>query len=331
MAELKILETKTVAGELFRRRRDPDGSALGNVHDYGNTNPSTLPYDFLLYDFDIDWDKRKPAHEARLDEVVATIMKSPSVAWDIHIDGYASTTGDPKHNEKLSNMREEEVKGYLLGKKLGTAAGAPSITYPAFFHGFAKTTKGHGEWKWGRSVRVAITRKGVPPPPPKDLPNWEVGLSDSKSGSFQIRVEGATSLGYTTPVGVLISSNAMRLIIWDTKNNLAADYLYTGLEGGLSIPGTWLPSVSYTKGGKWKFFMTTQEIKVTEFAGLAAFNGGSAVAKSFNLLAMRGLPKGVMTVPAEIPLDTGLTIGVPATASGPGRMNSVSSSYKFFG
>lgn len=330
MAELKILETRTVAGELFRRRRDPDGSALGDTHDYGNTNPSTFPYDFLLYDFDIDWDKRKPAHEDMLNAVAATIMKSPSVAWDIHIDGYASSTGDPKHNVKLSNMREEEVRGYLLGKKLGTAAGAPSITYRFDFHGFAKTEKGHGEWKWGRSVRVAITRKGVPPPPPKDLPNWEAGLSGSKSGSFKIKAKGATSLGYTTPIGAQVSSNVMRLIIWDTKNNLAADYLYTGVEGGLSIPGKWLPSVSYTTAGEWVFFMTTEEIKVTEFAGLAAFNGGSAVKKSFNLLAMRGLPKGVMTAPPEIPLDTGWTIGVPATGSGPGRMNLLSS-YKFFG
>jgi outer membrane protein OmpA-like peptidoglycan-associated protein len=157
-------------GTGFRRRPTvPHGDVVSLV-----STPDKR--DILLIDFDIDDDTLKPAHIAALDNLLKFMAedfgrrRGPGKRWTIHIDGRASRTGTSEHNRSLSRNRAAQVQRYLCFHLFDHVRATDqlefesSVDFNTEFHGFDEAVQ-PGESARERSVRVAVTRPGITPPP----------------------------------------------------------------------------------------------------------------------------------------------------------------------
>lgn len=335
MSDLKVIETKTINGEVFRRRQDPKDNPLGETTPYSTPDPAAHPFDELLWDFDIDWDALKTVHKTWLNKVIDFIAKSASALWVIRIDGYTSSTGGEFHNGKLSELREKSVETYLRDG-LKKFAGSPSIAYDPDWHGFTQT-KVVGEHPRGRSVRVAISKQGVPPPPAKALPIpnlGEAGISIQGMGKdFKIKFQvGLSGTVLPSKFGLSLNIDVIVAQIWNWVSNITAYYIYLGEATAWSPPLKTWPPVSVTLTGDWSKPFTTVggAVRVTDFGGHAAFGSIGALKKSRNAFTMWGLPAGITHFPSPIMWPTGITLGVGADI-GNGRLILISKEQKYSG
>ena len=123
--------------------------------------------------------------------------ESTEPLWLIGVDGFATHTGTAKHNQALSQVREENTFNYINQHLFDNVRAVDAerfesrIVRDPKFHGFNKTTV-EGENPLGRSVQVLMKRPNLPPskqvpeqPPKKDLCprsiHWEARITSSLS------------------------------------------------------------------------------------------------------------------------------------------------------
>jgi hypothetical protein len=94
--------------------------------------------------------------------------------------------------------------------------------------------------------------------------------------------------------------------IWDPGNSLTSFYVYFAGGGGRFVR---LP-LSATLEGPWNDFSVTGGMSVNQFGGACRFTSGGAGPWTSNYINMMGLPPGIATIPASIPISTGFTIGL---------------------
>ncbi|MCS6789843.1 MAG: OmpA family protein [Bacteroidia bacterium] len=105
--QLMILDTHLI--------RIPDTVALIDDHTYSiflNTAQLQRPYVLENLEFPTNSAEIPPESYARLDFIASFLSKYPFVT--LHVEGHTDATGDPAYNRKLSEMRAENIRRYLL-------------------------------------------------------------------------------------------------------------------------------------------------------------------------------------------------------------------------
>jgi hypothetical protein len=242
-----------------------------------NINPQVSAggrYDLwkFLANFDIDGDALKIEHTNWLDASLIRRDNSQRGRW-VFLRGWASRTGDPGHNDRLSLRRVDNVRGYLLryGFSLTHITGSDYV-------GELWSNDGPDENWQQRAVEVIVSPDRLYPPPPPHSHVIELdatAITGRLSRHFKIRVLGSLQLGAAA------AGNGIVFEIWDTTYGLACRYLYFGLGAGLSIPGG--PHALETleqlakpvevgmslagRSGNWHYFSTRAHVEVDNFAG----------------------------------------------------------------
>lgn len=148
--------------------------------------PSPNPIDELLYNFAIDSFELRSEHERFLDHVVAFVDLPGSGPFTVSIDGFASRTGTAKHNQKLSEDREQAVENYIRAHTKAFDGGRAN-KINRNFHGF--TDSPPGEKETFRSVRIVVHPPAAPPIP-VPVPPAPPPLSTKAIGAFQVDLIG---------------------------------------------------------------------------------------------------------------------------------------------
>ena len=296
--------------------------------------PSEKPEDrdVLLYDYDINDHRLKPAHKATLDQLLKFMAEdaaqrlSSGQRWTVSIDGFASRTGTAQHNKLLSEKRADCVERYLRFNLPSELIGitADIVLFNRNFHGFDKTTV-PGENPLGRSVRVAVHRPGRVPGPIKLPPAKTPGTATQ----FKIGLLGVVSLG----VGAF-ASDAVVFEMVDLENKKAAFFLYLGAGAGVGINLASIakliknlrpkllkdiltklkpPDISRTTAGPLICFKTTLPIRLSGFAGEATFTQVNPLISSDAILFFKSRPFVTLTstrnktIPTPVRVATGTT------------------------
>lgn len=259
----------------------------------------------LLYNFDFD-DMRseqvKAEHALFLSDHVAPLLRDDQ--GHIWLRGSASQIGAATYNQVLSKKRVERVAHFLAGRGVNPS----QMQLEAVGEQFASKTKVDDERD--RSVAFIVLPKipGDQPPPP------EVPSKPLVSQRFKVRMLGGGA--FSKPGKVLklkpsagVAVDVIAFQIWDTTNNLASIYVYTG--GGAGAGFYW---VSTTHVGPWNDFQTSAPISSAQFGGFTRFTTGGAGPHSINFLNMVGTPPGVKDVYIEF-FETGLTVGAGVSST----------------
>ncbi len=288
--------------------------------------------DASLWDFDIDDDTLKPAHTRYLDDLLTFLgnglaarmatVKPGQKAWTASIDGFASHTGSAQHNEYLSAMREQMVENYLRNQLDAGRYRAllPNLEFSRKFHGY-RDSPAAGENARYRSVRVAVHRPGLPPPPIDIVPagpqRWKIRLYRGAGASI-----------------IIFQGDAIVVQILDLKRNLCGVYYYIG--GGLSIPSgkITLPPGSLSGVGAFTDFTTSHDVTLSDFEGEASLmqSPGAAIGshsvggtmylalQARPLLALPGTRKTIVS-PDPIPVGGGSGFGIGLGSSSTGKLS----------
>lgn len=288
----------------------------GLIHTY--TSSPELQ-DKLLYDFDINDTTLKPAHKAELNNLIKFMADDARRAvrlgkrWMVSIDGYASRTGSSEWNKELSRQRMYSVNDYIRARLYVDFDLAPYVDFNTQWHGFEQTTI-QGENPFGRSVRTAIHRPHLPPPPP--VPPERIPCNKSKD--WQIRVLGVFSAGIPLPLpgGPVLAGDCALFEINDLTNNRIGYFYFLG--AGVAI-GVKLPPVTPTVAGPYRCFSTNKPVCLENFQGQASFgqpptigplSAGPAILGFEGPIIGRTSWGQVGTNPKYIPIQTGSTIGL---------------------
>src|SRR5262249_57190368 len=118
-------------------------------------------------------DELKTAHKQHLARIMQFMLntldqrlktkKPGETAWTVSLDGYASPTGNYRHNLNLSAMREQSVAAYFRYYLAMRPALEAETKINTDYHGFMRGFD--GEDPMARAVRVAVHGTPMPPPP----------------------------------------------------------------------------------------------------------------------------------------------------------------------
>ena len=265
--------------------------------------PETTEFkDALLFDFDIDDDTPKEAHLEYLREVVRYMVRSLNVgsgrAFVVHLDGFASRTGDARHNDLLSVVREQAIESQLTIALELKPDLKPLVTFNRNFHGF--TDSPPGENAHFRSVRIVVTRPG-PPPRPVPIP---VG-----SKLWKVRLTALTSVGI--PIVIVPGANvqvdgALFEIVDRSPGGKIGLFSFIGGGFGIGIPK--LGPISGAGLGTFSDFQTTDSVDIRDFGGDASFGQPPELGPFGNsLLSIQSrafLLKEARTLPDPLPINS---------------------------
>ncbi len=250
----------------------------------------------LLYNFDVDGDSVKPEHQTfHRDRAAPLHQNDPGHIW---LQGSASRSGANAYNMELSRRRVKNVAMIVRSEGILDR----QMQLEAIGEEQAQAHPIEDETDRAVALIVIPVAKESPPPPRKIPPPPRI------SSDFKIRLLG----GLTGSAGPFQVENCFFQIV-DKKNNLTSFYVYSaeGVGKGL-IKGL---NLSATMKGPWNDFKTNSAIRVSQFAGAARFTTAGVGPWTSNHLNMMGLPEGVSTLPAVLPLATGFTIGIGASTS----------------
>jgi hypothetical protein len=259
----------------------------------------------LLYNFDFDdmaSTTLKSEHANFLStSVVPILAKDRGRIW---LRGSASSVGDSNYNKQLSQVRVNRVAAYLR------ANGVNDEQMQLEAVGEELANKQPADDERDRAVEFVIRpKKKGDPPPPRTIPRPQLvsqdfklamlsGISGGKLAKVAKYVKGK--------IGAGLAVDALFFIIWDTRNNLAAEYFYLGegIGAGLMV----LPPFSASTHGPWNAFTTSAPLSCDDFDGLARFTTAGVANKSVNIIHLLGTTiRGAE--PVYMMINTGTTIG----------------------
>jgi len=275
--------------------------------------------DGKIVDFDIDdFHIKKPKHLQYLNEVINfMIARLDGRPWEVSLDGFAShgsSTSDAGHNQILSEKREQETEKFLR-KGIGSSIPAHLLKFNTKFHGFEQSPL-NLEIPAFRSVRIAVHRPGLPPPPlPPPKPPG--------STLFQIRLVKSVSFNAGFGAGSAEHDEAT-FEITDLAAGKTATYHYRGAGRALGFPSPPLiPSV--TRGGPFRVFFTSKPVELTDFAGDAEYTQDPLAAHLQTKSALLRA-KGATTLPPgsiEVPTGPSKSTTISSTTRGSLTLRSI--------
>ena len=238
-----------------------------------------LPYQALLFDFDIAGDQVKSAHRWWLDnQVVERIRKakarSAGLFFEIKVEGRASKPGSTDFNLKLSWRRARNVTAYL---KRHLAHGLANIT-PDGVGESKSTANNHVGYPVDRAVWVEVVpgRAQVGSRPrrvTRDPPRLISDRANQSEKPFQLRLMAFQSTGITlgpgSPllgVGGGISNSTAVFQICDIEADRSGLY-YAELQGKVLSVGPALSAEGLVGKGPWNTFQAPREVSLGDFAG----------------------------------------------------------------
>lgn len=114
-----LVDTKVCDGSTLRTpERGVEGKLLAFIQDPGHTPDKTSWFDFDRLLFDTDSATLQPQSTEQLNNIATILKACPAV--HLTIGGYTDNTGDPTHNQKLSQDRADSVVAQL--ETMGIAA-----------------------------------------------------------------------------------------------------------------------------------------------------------------------------------------------------------------
>jgi hypothetical protein len=239
--------------------------------------------------------------------VVPILAKDRGRIW---MRGSASSVGASEYNKTLSAVRVNRVAEYLRANGVSDS----QMQLEAIGEELASTQPADDERDRAVEFIVRPKKKGEPPPP-RVIPKPQLVSQDFKlamlsgiSGSKLAKV----AKYFKGKIGAGLAVDALFFIIWDTRNNLAAEYFYLaeGIGAGLVI----LPPFSASLHGPWNTFTTSAPLSCDDFDGLARFTTAGLANKSVNWIHLLGTTiRGA--APVYMMINTGTTIGAGASTT----------------
>jgi hypothetical protein len=259
----------------------------------------------LLYNFDFDdmaSTTLKSEHANFLStSVVPILAKDRGRIW---LRGSASSVGGSNYNKQLSQVRVNRVVAYLRANAVNVEQMQPEAVGEDLTNGHA------ADDERDRAVEFIVRpKKKGDPPPPRTIPRPQLVSQDFKlamlagiAGSKLAKV----AKYFKGKIGAGFAVDALFFIIWDTRNNLAAEYFYLaeGIGAGLMI----LPPFSASLHGPWNAFTTSVPLSCDDFDGMARFTTAGIANKSVNWIHLLG-PTIRGAEPVYMMINTGTTIG----------------------
>ena len=251
------------------------------------------------------------SHTQRLDADVPKAIAGMNKIWVV-LKGYASKLGDSDKNLSLSGKRVEATKNWISNY-------SNKIEFRKEYHLGEKESLGKEDDDSGYYRAVEVLIYANKPPPPKPDP-------EIVSGSKEFAIKCTGIIGATVPLLHVVQFDSATFKIADLKNELVADFEYSG--GSLAPPSLSLSPVSASFGGPWKRFKTTNNMDIGDFAGelhLVADPSSGSIGPSadpswlgnlnltFRTKRMR--EKRALTIPRIIVVNAGSGLAAPSFGS----------------
>jgi hypothetical protein len=249
-----------------------------------------------MHNYDIDGSDLKPEHVAFLNTYVLPILNgADSRCW---LQGSASHSGSDAHNLGLSQKRVDGVVAYLVSR------GASRNRLIASAVGESGASMASMEAAADRAVSLFCAPLAKPQPVPSVPPS----PAPKTNTRFRIRELGGIS-GGAGPIGF----DQLFFQLWDQANSVSTFYNYRA--GGFAKGAKGGPPLSATLQGPWNDFTTSGPLATHEFGGAARFTSAGALWWTVNFVNFMGLPRGLMTNPNPLKINTGFTVGLGASTS----------------